>query len=163
MSASNINEERNQVTVELSDINGSFENPITISATPKLTDESGIITAVLPDQLHSGIYKVRVSTSNYPMKSEPVEIEVKGSLVTSIDEDSMNNINISLYPNPAKNIINVLGASGMDYRIYNVNGSLIVKGCMIESSINISNLTEGIYFIEFISESGKSVIKFIKE
>ena len=58
MSASNINEERNQVTVELSDINGSFENPITISATPKLTDESGIITAVLPDQLHSGIYKV---------------------------------------------------------------------------------------------------------
>ena len=163
MSASNINEERNQVTVELSDINGSFENPITISATPKLTDESGIITAVLPDQLHSGIYKVRVSTSNYPMKSEPVEIEVKGSLVTSIDEDTMNNINISLYPNPAKNIINVLGASGMDYRIYNVNGSLIVKGCMIESSINISNLTEGIYFIEFISESGKSVIKFIKE
>jgi len=69
MSPSNLEAEANIVSLELSDENGSFENSQVIAQLT--TDNSGELTASLPDEIAlSTNYRVRVTTTNYPMISE---------------------------------------------------------------------------------------------
>ena len=70
MSPYNVNAEPNVVTLQLSDVTGSFENPMELASVT--TDRGGILIATLPDDLPTGKgYRVRVVTTNYPMISEP--------------------------------------------------------------------------------------------
>lgn len=70
MSPYNINAEPNVVTLQLSDVTGSFENPMELASVT--TDMGGTLIATLPDDLPTGDgYRVRVVTTNYPMISEP--------------------------------------------------------------------------------------------
>lgn len=77
-----------------------------------------------------------------------------------------NDINaIKIYPNPSSNNLTVkTGFSTWTYKIYSMNGSLMLEGYSDseEKIINISNFSNGKYSI-FISHNGKSFIKeFIK-
>lgn len=67
---------------------------------------------------------------------------------------------LEIYPNPAKNNINV-SASGKMY-IYDINGKLLFHDNNFESgNINISTLTPGIYLIKIISEEKVQTRKFV--
>lgn len=69
MSPYNLNKAANVVSLELSDATGNFDNATVLTSVT--TDESGILTAVLPSTLADGnLYKLRVVTTNYPMTSE---------------------------------------------------------------------------------------------
>ena len=70
-------------------------------------------------------------------------------------------LNMKLYPNPVKDILNI-DAKNIDWiKIYDVSGKL-VKTFSKQSKINISELPKGNYLTE-ISENGKiSKQKFIK-
>jgi hypothetical protein len=87
--------------------------------------------------------------------------EITVSAVTSI-EDFANNFVV--YPNPAKNSIQFKGITGLkSYRIFNSSGITLssVEG-YIGNSIDVSDLQNGMYFIEFISESDQNKVqKFI--
>jgi len=67
----------------------------------------------------------------------------------------MDNIqieNISIYPNPIINMLNVnIGAnSDLNYSIFNITGQIILKGEFISSNnrVNFSELSKGIYFLQ---------------
>jgi len=81
---------------------------------------------------------------------------------------SYKQTNILVYPNPAKDILNIEQIK--DYNnliIYDINGRLLIKEELINNKIdykiNIKSLSPGIYFINFISNESIYVKKFIKE
>ena len=74
MSVSNLNVAANQVIAQLSDANGSFDNPIEIGRVT--TNTTGTISAKIPASVGDGTYKVRVVSTNYPMTAEPSSSEI---------------------------------------------------------------------------------------
>ena len=71
-----------------------------------------------------------------------------------------------LYPNPAKDILNINTNFGMikpTYRITNLLGQVITSGTIENNSINISSLKKGIYLIELSDEEEIFTQKFIKQ
>ena len=74
MSVSNLNVAANQVIAQLSDANGSFDNPIEIGRVT--TNTSGTVSAKIPASVGDGTYKVRVVSTNYPMTAEPSSSQI---------------------------------------------------------------------------------------
>jgi hypothetical protein len=71
---------------------------------------------------------------------------------------------IHIYPNPAKDIINIQGvANDIPLNIYNINGALVHSETFQNNSIDIRYLTSGMYFIKFSTEEGNVMEKFVKE
>ena len=72
------------------------------------------------------------------------------------------NISIKLFPNPSSELIQLSGLNKTEkYKIYNVIGSEIVSGSVSNNeSIDIKNLTNGLYFLTF--DNGNE-IRFVKE
>ncbi len=84
--------------------------------------------------------------------------------ILSITDNKLSGI--SLFPNPASSMINFSAETGIDsYRIYNVLGAQVMAGSVNSqrSSVDISELSEGMYLIEFTSEGEKAVKKFLKQ
>ena len=76
-----------------------------------------------------------------------------------IDENDANSI--SLYPNPANDVIRIEGLGmNAEVRIYNVLGELVkVVNVNDNEEINVSNLSAGLYIVR----SGNAMLKFTKE
>ncbi|WP_435523246.1 GEVED domain-containing protein [Chryseobacterium indoltheticum] len=68
---------------------------------------------------------------------------------------------ISIYPNPASDILNISGiSSDIDFEIYNSAGQKLSAGKTKNKTVNVSDLTKGIYFIRLKENSN---FKFIKK
>lgn len=86
---------------------------------------------------------------------------ILGNSVLSTEEFNTNSF--SIYPNPANEIINLDIDKSFNYNIYNLIGKLLVKGKSNQKSINVSNLSKGIYLLEIETFENKIYIqKFIK-
>ncbi|MBB4119367.1 hypothetical protein GGR32_001665 [Mesonia hippocampi] len=89
-----------------------------------------------------------------------------GSL--SVTDNKMTEA-LSIYPNPTKGSLNVLGENMPfnKYIIYNTLGQRVASkefSLTTEQSIDVYNLQKGIYFIELYMENmNKKVIRFIKD
>jgi hypothetical protein len=76
--------------------------------------------------------------------------------------DNVNKITVSVYPNPAKDRINIRSNETIQQiSIIDLNGKVVYSGN--EKSINVSNLSNGVYFIKTVTLNGISNIKFVKE
>jgi hypothetical protein len=83
------------------------------------------------------------------------------------EEISANDFDVTLYPNPVKNILSVSAypLSGSELIIFNAIGEKIFKSEIRnqESAIDIGSLPDGMYFAEIISGEQRKVLKFIKQ
>ena len=70
MSPDNLNASANQVIAELSDANGSFNNPTVLGTVT--TNTSGNITATIPN-VADGSYQIRVRSTNYPLIGQNIQ------------------------------------------------------------------------------------------
>jgi hypothetical protein len=72
---------------------------------------------------------------------------------------------VSIYPNPVKNILNIKGLDNVLEKavIYNVNGQKVITQTSNLETINTSELTTGIYFVQLESTNSTKTIKLIKE
>jgi len=70
MSPDNLNTSANQVIAELSNANGSFNNPTVLGSVT--TNTSGSITATIPN-LSDGQYQIRVRSTNYPLIGQNIQ------------------------------------------------------------------------------------------
>jgi hypothetical protein len=73
----------------------------------------------------------------------------------------------TLYPNPAKNMLNIEAKNAVQLKsaqIYNMLGQLVLAVTNLEnaSSIDVADLAAGNYFIKIHSDKGTSVAKFVK-
>ncbi len=77
-----------------------------------------------------------------------------------------NNFTTSIYPNPTSDMINVLGNfEKAQVQIYDVSGRMLMQQAIQQhQSINIANLSAGIYTLKVINEKGEVAIhKLVKE
>ena len=85
---------------------------------------------------------------------------------TGVNEEK-DSRNISIYPNPATKQLTIQSASKIkSIKIYNLFGRLIktvFSNNTLSQTINIENLTSGLYIVNVTSEKGNSKLKFIKE
>ncbi|MFC3157357.1 GEVED domain-containing protein [Chryseobacterium arachidis] len=78
--------------------------------------------------------------------------------------NSVNQTDILIYPNPVSTTLYVKNISPKaNYKIYNAEGRLTSTGILLNNSINVSNLINGVYLIEIEDVQGSVMKKFIKE
>ena len=72
---------------------------------------------------------------------------------------------ISIYPSPALNYINIDGIknSTYKYQIYSIKGKLLLAGKASNNQINVSSLSKGLFIIKFITKKSSSSYKFFKK
>lgn len=67
---------------------------------------------------------------------------------------------LKLFPNPVADRLSIENNSSDRFDIYNAQGQLVREGIIENSQIDVSFLTEGIYFLQV--EQGKQIKRFIK-
>ena len=86
--------------------------------------------------------------------------------VLGLEENEFSQ-NLKIYPNPVSDVLNVeltdyLGARP-SFRIYNLLGQNVSQGELKDERIDVSNLNNGLYFLEVTSEGKRGVKRFIKQ
>lgn len=76
-------------------------------------------------------------------------------------EENIIRETVEIYPNPVDNILNINGMNLNQITIYNYLGQKVLNVICNSNSIDVSNLPKGIYLINMIDDSGKSVISKI--
>ncbi len=108
----------------------------------------------------NGEYKYGVRAKYNGGESETVTITVK------VDGDGINEfgkVEFSIYPNPAKDVINVnTTAQRYEYQLMNNIGQVVLKGIMSgENAISVENVDNGVYFLKLIADGEVSINKVI--
>ena len=81
----------------------------------------------------------------------------ENSLILAINEN--NSLNFSIYPNPTTGILNIASEIRItSLEIYNQLGQLVLFN-VFNSSIDISELSQGMYFIKIVGENGVVEVK----
>ncbi|MFC4722638.1 glycosyl hydrolase family 18 protein [Geojedonia litorea] len=92
-------------------------------------------------------------------------INTKFGATASVDDPNLKD-NIKVFPNPAKNLIHITNHKGIKFseiEILNVLGKLIIKEHPESNAIDISELSDGIYFLKVQDDLGKqATFKIIK-
>jgi len=86
--------------------------------------------------------------------------------VTGIEDTNTDLIEeVSIYPNPAKDLISVAlrDVKMKTYTITNLLGQTVLRGQLCNKPINISMLKQGVYLIKFNSDKKQIIRRFIKE
>lgn len=107
-------------------------------------------------------------TKNGVELSQTTTIKTLGTLNIGLNNIDNNNINISIFPNPANDVINIYFERFNEYGkvnmiISDIQGRILSKEQLKNASTtyNVSNLAKGVYTITFISESIKQTRKLI--
>jgi len=75
----------------------------------------------------------------------------------------LNKVSVKIYPNPIENILNIESAESInEFKIYSMDGKLILNEKASKNQINLSELSPGAYFIEFKINDYSISHKFIK-
>lgn len=85
---------------------------------------------------------------------------------SALNNSSFSKNNISLYPNPVKEILNVSLSENTNiesYEIYDLIGKKVASKNTTENFINVSDLSNGIYVLKVATNEGVITNKFIKE
>ena len=92
-----------------------------------------------------------------------------GCTTTSVPDKIIDN-NFILYPNPANNNITIEYSSLNNNKeklalVYNIQGQLLQQLPLLQNKtvVDISNFTNGMYFVKIKTENGVIVKKFVKE
>jgi hypothetical protein len=90
------------------------------------------------------------------------EIKFDGNCSLGINENKLGLLTISLFPQPAKDVININGleSNAVLYQISNLLGQKIWSGKLASNTFDISKLQSGAYLLNI---EGYVPVKFIKE
>ena len=83
------------------------------------------------------------------------------SFYDSTSDNVSNNVQMTLFPNPAVDQLNVTLSKNVEIVVYNIMGQKVMsqKGHAGANVINVSNLNSGIYFVNAGSETQKLIVK----
>lgn len=90
------------------------------------------------------------------------------SYTTGINTFNKSEMQVSIYPNPARNILTVENTSGIGNKtisIFNIRGQLLINQLIKRnrSDIDVSGLAKGMYFLKVNTDKGVELKKFVKE
>lgn len=106
--------------------------------------------------LTAGTYTVIVRDESI---CDDVEEMIDVISVIGLDEESTN---VSIFPNPAKDIFNVQLNGEFNYTLFAIDGTRIVTNYAVNTAqVDVSNLEHGVYFIEVNNAAGSRVIQVV--
>jgi len=102
------------------------------------------------------IYNVTISNGCH-------EITLQDTIVVTTvgEQDITGNTTQHLYPNPASNLIYVSATTNSPYIILNMQGQQVKSGSIQNGSIDVQDLPNGVYFLQWNSGVNIAPIKFI--
>lgn len=88
------------------------------------------------------------------------------TLETLSTNDFQFETNLSIFPNPANSLLNVVhfGSSSLDYELYTILGQVVKRGSFsaVNNELNVSDLQNGVYFLKIVDdENAASLTKKI--
>ena len=130
--------------------NSGNSSSYSIATINKITFQSGDV-----------VIETQSSTDNFSIGG--VRNLVFDQIITETEDITQAVQQLSAYPNPCGDVLNISqNTTDARYFIYDLNGSLIQSG-KASSSINVSNLTTGIYFFTLVDKTNTQTLKIIKK
>lgn len=96
--------------------------------------------------------------------SEVISVTTQGEIVNSLGK-SINADNITIYPNPVKNILYFKyegSFQNASYQLFNLQGRLLKQDNVISESIDLSGIENGIYILKFELDDELNTMRIIK-
>jgi hypothetical protein len=120
----------------------------------------------VPDQAQIQIFSDEIGLSTLGNQLWVDHLSFSSSATGITDNDNVST-NISVYPNPADNMIQVNGNSdliGMNYILTDISGRQVLSGQLRNENnvIALGELSSGIYFVRFDTRSGQ-FFRLVKE
>ena len=78
----------------------------------------------------------------------------------SVDENEASHIQISVYPNPAKEKVTIDGIEVAEVQVYNALGQ-VVKTVRNSNEISVENMARGVYLLRISDVNGTTKTKRI--
>ncbi|MDX1284009.1 MAG: T9SS type A sorting domain-containing protein, partial [Draconibacterium sp.] len=109
-----------------------------------------------------GNYDVKLTTCNNNMACDTLIKKIK--VGTPVGIKSLADEQLIIYPNPAKNKLNISGINlGFKYQVFDLFGrEHLIKNHIRTNVIDISKLKSGIYILKLESSQGVAIRKFQK-
>ena len=94
--------------------------------------------------------------------ADVAQLFTNGNNSLSVNEQKINSLNI--YPNPVKDVLNFSAPDVKSVAIYSVLGAKVMSKEITNSSIDVSDLKAGVYYVNCLDVDGKNIdgIKIIK-
>ena len=91
-------------------------------------------------------------------------------LVTAVEENLEELVKVTVYPNPASDILNIRFEEPLDGEVkvflLNSQGKLVktdfMEAAMVEKQISLQDLSSGVYYIKLIKDKLSNVYKVVK-
>lgn len=142
---------------------GGTTGCVSITGTPAPGDEGNYPLLIVVDVFLGG---AGTSIATYNVDWYYIDILPAGNCNTGLNVLESNGL--SLYPNPAENVLtlNGIGANTELISITSASGQLMdsytdITGSSME--LNVQHLENGIYFIRILSDETSEAIRFVKE
>lgn len=142
-----------------------------------LGTESSVYRAIgkfkIPENTPTGKYRLRVVLSHRNRaitacnaqggEMEDYALEVTNATLST--SEAVANKAVSFYPNPVSTQINLQNAEQyVSYEIYDASGRIVKNGRLVTTTINVNELSNGVYTLSLIDKKGqKSIARFIKK
>jgi hypothetical protein len=132
-----------------------------------LNDTTCFIAFHVETHEYTGTSKIiyRVFNKNNPLDSATLYFNISYSKPSGMNDLMENNLNI--YPNPVTNKINIetmLDLQNVTLKIVNSLGEIVMKKQLIsDTGFDVSNLKNGVYFLNIVSNNYTVFRKFIKQ
>lgn len=93
---------------------------------------------------------------------------LESAVALGVNQNRSQSNSLSLYPNPASNLLNIDNKSGKtisNVAIFTINGALVkqMTGAQIGSAIAVDQLQSGMYFVKITLDGAVENYKFIKK
>ena len=121
--------------------------------------DSGNDGGTIVDLIDSDGNTVYSTTGDF---EDEVIINFQSNGVLGVNDE--NNLSkVSIYPNPANDILNIKNAESTSLKVYDVLGKLVASkdNIAINEQLKVSALQNGTYFIKFTDNNSVSTKKFI--
>ncbi len=116
----------------------------------------GIATTGLANGLYQGT--IRILTDD-PLHNQ---VDIPCTLSISVGINEADKVAAMIYPNPAENLLNIVTTDRLlKVSVLSDNGKIIFTGN--KETIDISNLSSGVYFLQTYTAKGISYFKFMKK
>lgn len=111
-----------------------------------------------------GVYPVVLTIEDSSGNSDTVTVNVTVTDSTlSIDDVAISERMIRLYPNPTRHQLHIETELNIDsIAIYDLTGKKVLGKANTNNQINVSRLSEGVYFIQFKIENSIITKRFVK-
>ena len=124
-----------------------------------------VLSANLTNGEYYGLH-VEVRDSNWQWQTGSTGAYPKVTIVAagSLSVSDVNNAPATIYPNPARDVVNILpinGASFNNYKVFDITGKIRLSHTAADiHKVDVSELSRGVYFLQL---DNYNAVKFIKK